>query len=128
MNYYRIISIPHYAPKAMENKATYHVRESGEIDPPSYDPLRAIEIHLEELDSELQRLGLNIFIGWLFDEDSYEDDPTLINVTDLLIHWHEDDLEEVLSQYDASTIDQLRDKLTYFIPIPRTDRAIYKEQ
>ena len=72
--------------------------------------------------------GLNIFIGWLFDEDSYEDDPTLINVTDLLTHWDEDDVEEILDQYNVRTTDELGEKLAYFIPIPRTDRAIYKEQ
>ena len=72
--------------------------------------------------------GLNIFIGWLFEEDAWEDDPTLLNITDLLIDWHEDDLEEILDQYNASTIDQLREKLTHLILIPRSDRAIYKEQ
>ena len=72
--------------------------------------------------------GLNILIGWLFDEDRYEDDPSLINVTDLLIDWNEDDVEEILEQYNAANTDELRDKLTHFIPIPRSDRAIYKEQ
>ena len=72
--------------------------------------------------------GLNIFIGWLFEEDSLADNPTLLNITDLLIDWHEDDFEEILDQYNATTTDELGEKLTNFIPIPRTDRAIYKEQ
>ena len=73
--------------------------------------------------------GLNTLLDFLWDSTDHDDYPTLFNVTDLLIEWHEDTLEETLDQFNCASLEELQDYLSIVLVVPHSHptSVIYKQ-